>query len=157
MANTYLQEVAVSLLDVNGNAITSMSNATVLEGYSSAVSVFGAMGVIFQIKDGAGGAAVAPSALVAGVKNVGDTSWSEDANFGGHKIQSGIAANFWRNPVARFSIYPTSAGSTLPAGARFPHDHLRVHFTIGATANLFTPTLRAWLITDGAGVYPLPS
>lgn len=150
-----LQEVAVSLVDVNGNPITSMSNVTVLEGYSTAIKAFGARAVICEWRDTAVGTSVAPTAVAVGVRNSG-AAYYEDINFGSARHNGGnMVATFWRSPAGRIVIYPHVAGF-MPSFAVFPFDELRIHVTIGATANLFTPVLRAWVL-QGAAAYPLPT
>ena len=150
-----LQEVAVSLVDVNGNAITNMSNATVLEGCSTVIQCLGAMGLLFEIKDTAVGTAVAPNACTIGFRQSGATLWSEDANFTGNKNNGGnLVANFWRNPAARMWVVPSVAGLGFPDGMGFQYDEARLRFTMAASANILTPVLRAWVLRDDISVVP---
>jgi len=154
-----LQELPVpTLQDSGGAALTGMSNPAAgfaLDGYTSPLlGLFGARGVVYEVKDTNGGTAVAPSALAIAARATGDTAWQEDPNFIGLKINSGAIANFWRNPRLRGSIFPAGGGGTLPWGPSIVWDELRLHITIGATAFIFTPVFRFWALRDDCIISP---
>jgi len=154
-----LQELPTpTLQDSGGAALTGMSNPAAgfaFDGYTSPITgVFGARGLIIEIKDTNGGAAVAPSACVVGWRNTGSSAWTEDVNFASYKHNGGnLSANFWRNPSARLYVIPVCTGS-LPWAGCFVYDEAKVHMTIGATANVLTPVFRAWVLRDDCTYSP---
>jgi hypothetical protein len=145
---TLQQYANPTLTDVAGTAITNMSNATVLEGYSTAVYCFGAQAVLYEIFDAAVGTAVAPTAIVSSAKCLADSAWNEGDNACGTRSQPGVASNFWRNPRARFLIVPATNGGATFGVTVFEYDQMRVHISIAATANLFTPQFKVWVLRD---------
>jgi hypothetical protein len=137
--------VSSLLYDVNGNVITSLSDATVLVGYSDPIDVFGADAIIFEVKD-TGAGTVAPTAYtVEGRSNGVAATYATDLNFLGVMVSAGQAANFAKSPAARIAVVPQIGGVYI-AGLLIYQDQIRLKITRGAGAALFTPVITAYVL-----------
>lgn len=157
-----LKELPVSFTDVNGAAITSLTVDGGV-GYTSPIPVFGARQLIVEVRDTVTGTgAISFSACSWEQRSGSNVVWlavanPTDALSSLQGNAANVAANFSRDPSLRFHLHPWLQSVIVPGGSVFVVDYVRLKLTRNSVSNSnpITPALRAWVLTEIAGVTPL--
>ena len=133
---------------------TSFNDANGLTCYTAGVDSFMARGVLFEVIDSVGSKAPTVAAA-SGLMSANATGWvTGNENFCGLKTQTGLTANFWTlASPARIWVVPQLVVIVQPPPLIAAHK-VRLVITTAAGAASFTPTIRAWVLTDEVIAYP---